>query len=667
MKKLVYFFLFFTSLTNSQGINSGMFYSLDQQSSRNSKKVKITFDAPPTQVNVHKAFYKYDKEFAFSFDLDDGLVGHYRVAVPLFNGGTVIYKDGSIPNYPGLFYTDGAGNKIPFSATLNVNMNSIHIDSNPITNINQFMLKDSYVKNFMITNHSWSAQNQFTAPGFNSNPEIRDQEILFQITENYDKLKETLGLKIRNFTAPSKDPLYDPIAIDLVDKGYLKLVNNINNPRSEYGHSPNRYAEYWITKKGLGLSRDFVTWKDNTITRTSSDFDFINALLTSTKSSDNQHVWITLGTHRINLGETETTNGGSMRFESFKWVMEGLESNYGASGLDNMWMATIDAVYEYLKCSEKSNIVQSQVGNTVTLSIDFLDVDESFREHSLSLLIDADTNITNVAYEGFDNHSHVTNYKNLGNNHALINVAYEPEYERAVFSRLKALVAVETLETTKSQDDLESAQFLVTALSNGSLKDELQLRIDNVTVIADAVVIQIDFGRSVNGYELIYPWNSFSNPSIGLSVGSKLSDLSTTTSTQSEIDIEVLAAFDNHDSNFSGVQGDPLANFPFEAERDCFKIPNGLTSTLRLSNLDTSKLYDVTAFCSRDYVGTGTEITINDVSASVSHKNNLYELITITDIIPNADGIIDIDIRGLGSSNAYGFLNVLQITEKGSN
>lgn len=100
-----------------------------------------------------------------------------------------------------------------------------------------------------------------------------------------------------------------------------------------------------------------------------------------------------------------------MRFESFKWVIEGLESNYGASDLDNMWMATIDAVYEYLKCSEKSNIVQSQDGNTVTLSFDFIDVDKSFREHSLSLLIDADTNITNVAYEGFDNHSHVTNIK----------------------------------------------------------------------------------------------------------------------------------------------------------------------------------------------------------------------------------------------------------------
>lgn len=664
MKKIAYIFLLCTSFVYSQGITSGLFFSQQSQGSGNFKKVKITFDAPPTKVNVNKAFYKYDKEFAFSFGLDDGLIGQYRVAVPMFNGGTVIHRDGSIQNYPGLYYTDGAGNNIPFSATLNVNMKFVNKDKNPVSNINEFMLKDSYVKNFSITNHSWSAQNQFTSPYFNSDPTIRDQEILFQIMENYNKFKEVLGLKIRNFTSPSNDPLYDPITIDLVDKGFLKLVNNINNPKNEFGHSPNRYAEYWITKKALGLSRDFDTWKDNTITRTASDFNFINTLLSGAKSNANQHVWITMATHRVNLGEAEPTNGGSMRFASFKWVMEGLQSNYGASGADNMWMATIDAVYEYLKCVEKSTIVQSQNENTITLSIDFKEVDESFRDHSLSLLIDADTNITNIEYEGFDTYSHAINYKNLGNNNALINVGYKPAYERAVFSRLQALVAVETLEATKAQEDLEQAQLFVTALSSGNLKDSLQARIDKLQVVANSTVIQIDFGRNINGYELIYPWNSFSHPGVGVAVGSKLSDLSTTTSTKSGINIEVLAAFENYDGNFSGVNGDPLANFPYEAERDCFKTPNGLTSTLRLTNLNTAKVYNFTAFCSRNFVGTGTQITINDVSASVNHKNNLYELMNINDVVPNAEGIIDIHIKGLGTSNVYGFLNVLQITEK---
>tara|TARA_R110001592_G_scaffold2696_10_gene15402 strand:- start:5736 stop:7736 length:2001 start_codon:yes stop_codon:yes gene_type:complete len=664
MKKISYLLLICSSLAYSQGMTSGLFFSQQGESSGNSKKVTITFDAPPTKVNVKKAFYKYNKEFAFSFDLDDGLVGQYRVAVPMFNGGTVIYKDGNTPNYPGLFYTDGTGNNIPFSATLNINMDVINTNVNPISNMNEFMLKNSYIKKFSLTNHSWSAQNQFTAPGFSSDPAIRDQEILFQITENYKKLKETLGIKIPNFTAPSNDPLYDPITIGLVENGYLKLVNNINNSGNEFGHSPNRYAEYWITKKALGLSRDFDTWKDNTIKRTANDFDFINSLLATAQLESNQHVWITLGTHRINLGESETTNGGSMRYESFKWVMEGLESNYGRYGQDNMWMATIDAVYGYLKCAEKSTIAQSQNGNTVTLSIDFSEVDPEFREHSVSLLIDADTNITNIQYEGFDKHSHATNYKSLGNNNALINVEYKPEYERAVSSRLGALVAVETLENTKSQSDLDIAQSLVSALRNGNYKDSLQTRIDRIVVIEDALVIQIDFGRGVNGYELIYPWNSFTNNGIGVTVGSKLTDLSSTTSIQSGIDIEVTAAFENYDANFSGVNGDPLANFPFEAERDCFKTLNGLTSTLRLTNLDETKVYDFTAFCSRNFIGTGTEITINGKKVVVGHKNNLYTLVSITDVAPNAGGSLDIHIKGTGSNNVHGFLNVLQITEK---
>jgi hypothetical protein len=664
MKKISYIFLLFTSIVSSQGINSGLFFSQGETNSSNLKKVTITFDEAPTVVNVHKAYYKYDKEFAFSFGLDDGLVGQYRVALPMFNGGTIVHETGNTPNYPGLFYTDGTGNNKPFSATLNINMSQINIDTNPTSTLNEFMLKDFYVKNFSLTNHSWSAKNQFTAPGFSSDPTIRNQEILFEITENYEKLKEKFGIKMPNFTAPSNDPIYDAVTIDLVDSGYLKLVNNINNSNNQFGHSPNRYAEYWIAKKALGLSRDFNTWKDNTITRTASDFDFINALLEAAVLDDNQHVWITLATHRINLGETKTTNGPSIRYESFKWIMEGLESNYGRYGQDNMWMATIDAVYEYLKCVENTNIVQSQNENTVTLSIDFSEVDSEFKEHSLSLLIDADTNITNIEYEGFDKHSHATNYKNLGTNNALINVEYKPEYEHAVYSKLEALIAVKTLENTQSQADLDISKSIISALRSGNFKDSLQTRIDRVLVIKDAHVIQIDFGRGINGYELIYPWNSFTNTGIGLTVGSKLMDLSTTNSVQSGIDIEVTAAFEGYDANFSGEKGDSLSNFPYEAERDCFKTPNGLASTLRLTNLDENKLYDFTIFCSRNFVGTETEMTINGENVSVGHKNNLYSLISIKDVVPNTNGILDIDIKGTGSSNVYGFLNVMQITEK---
>lgn len=666
MKKIQYVILLFTSVIYSQGINSGLFFSQQGVNSSNSRKIKITFDAPPTMVNVKKAFYKYDKEFAFSYGLDDNFVGQYRVAVPLFNGGTIILKQGITSNYPGLFYTDGAGNNIPFSATLNINMNGTNIDKNPLSYMNEFMLKDSYVKNFSIANHSWSHQNQFTAPGFNTDPTIRNQEILFQITQNHNRIKEVLGIKVQNFASPSNDPLYNPITLEMVNSGYLKLVNNINNSNSEFGHSPNRYAEYWIANAALGFSRDFDTWKETTIKRTQNDFNFINTLLNAAKTNGNQHVWITMATHRIDQSETENPNGGSMRFESFKWIMEGLASNYGTAGLDNMWMAPIDVVYEYLKCVENAKIVQSQNGNSVTLSLDFNDVDDTFRAHSLSLLIDADANITNIEYEGFDTHSHKTNYKNLGTNNALINVGYKTEYERFVYSKLQASVAVETLENTKSLADLNIAQPLVSALTNGTFKDLLQARIDKVIVIANATVIQIDFGRNINGYELVYPWNSFNYPGVGVAVGSKISNLNTTTSTKSGIDIEVVAAFDNYDGNFSGIKGDPLANFPYEAERDCFKTPNGLTSTLRLSNLDITKLYDFTALCSRNFLGTGTEISIGNVKSSIDHKNNLYKLITLNNIVPNADGTLDINIKGLGTSNVYGFINVLQITEKPS-
>jgi hypothetical protein len=89
-------------------------------------KLKITFASPPSSVSVSKAPLRYNKDFAYSFTMDDGYISQYKVALPLFKGGTIPGSlstpigdqggDGSFS--PGLFYTDGCGNDIPFRAGL---------------------------------------------------------------------------------------------------------------------------------------------------------------------------------------------------------------------------------------------------------------------------------------------------------------------------------------------------------------------------------------------------------------------------------------------------------------------------------------------------------------------------------------------------------------------
>src|SRR5690606_25520610 len=101
-----------------------------KSSSNDTIRIIITLDAPAADANVSITPLRYNKRFACSFTLDDGLVSAARVAFPFFNGGQVApsFKDqwgfdqgGDGADHPGLFYTDGCGNPRPFTAAVAVN------------------------------------------------------------------------------------------------------------------------------------------------------------------------------------------------------------------------------------------------------------------------------------------------------------------------------------------------------------------------------------------------------------------------------------------------------------------------------------------------------------------------------------------------------------------
>jgi nitrogen fixation protein FixH len=657
MKKISYIFLLFTSIVCSQGISSGLFFSQEGAKSSNSKKVTITFDKPPTSVNVHKAYYKYDKEFAFSFGMDDGLIGAYNTGVPLFTGGTVIHQDGVTEGYPGLFYSDGAGNKKAFSATMNINMNNIGTSAE--RNMSETMLKDAYVKGFALTNHGFTPKTQFESGGWNEDPVIKDQQITYEIEENYNRLRSLTGIKMDNFTAPSNDISYEAITTQMKADGVLKIVNNIGNTARERGHDYT--AEYWIANEPtMWFSRDFTLWTNGTVSQSPSDFDFINTKLTSVGS---EHAWFTLGVHNVDISETGSPGGGALKYLDFKYVMEGLEQYYGTGGADNMWMAPINMVYEYLTSARDASYTVNTVGNKSTISFNFSAVSSKFLEHALSLIINADANITNITYEGFDESSAKLDYQGLGDNNALINVSYKPPYQAATYKRLEATVAVELVQITLSESDLEYAQQLVNVLPSGSFKAELQADLDALTIMPNSIVVKIDFGRNINGSTSPYPWNNFSTPDApGHLVGAKLTGINTTKSTKSVIDIEITAPFEKQESNVSFSEGDPRLPYPFTSCKDVFKVKRGTTATLRVSNLDENKIYNFVFYASRGFVGNFTEYSVNGGGdVTLTHKGNISDTASILNVVPSVGGFVDINIKGNGGNPGY--IGVLEITE----
>ena len=184
-------------------------------------------------------------------------------------------------------------------------------------------------------------------------------------------------------------------------------------------------------------------------------------------------------------------------------------------------------------------------------------------------------------------------------------------------------------------------------------------------VVPDSKTIQVDFGRSVPGYEMSFPWNGFNTPAVGHVSGSKLSELSAIDSTITSLDLEVTASFDNYDSNTAASN----EVYPYEATRDCFKTPDGQTSTLQLQNCDPNRTYDFEFYATRGYVGTSTNFEISGTNVILNHKGpanngNIDSTVEILNISPDSSGNIDINVSGNGSSNVIGFLNVLEITEK---
>lgn len=645
------------------------------------KKIILTFSGTPSTINIERCFYKYNKEIVLCPRFDDGYLDAYQTAFKLFNGGDVIHEDGVELDYLGLYITDGCGNDIPFKGELAINSGTINLNPNPASIMNYNMVSEIYTSDWGLWN---TGQNDFGG-GTDFEDLVDDaaryQKALDEINFGAEEIKLNTSIKTVNWTAPFNNDFYDGPSYSLFLNGKLKIVNNIDgilntdllgNGANEV-LSTNRSWEDWLLNPYIGVRYDFKAAEDNRITRQPNvDTNFINDELLKFNPLT-YHPIVAIGTHRVNLSETSNgaTPGGSIepnlsnifaqcRFLSFKHFFEEVESRWGKNGLDNIWVTPLDMVYNYSKTRE--NVILNPIinGNSIEISCDFSNVNGEYREHSLSLIIENDLNISGITYQGFDETSHNIGYSGSSNNVVLINVSYKPPYEKAIIQRVTANTLVSKAENTQQSSDFDEAQNFINGLVNGSFKDSLQSRLDVIVIIPDSLIFQVDFGRTISGYILPFPWNTFGDNTTGLIAGSKLNNLSSTSGTISGIDIEIINPFLQYDSNFPSDPGD--LQFPYEASRDCFTVNNSEVAKLRVSELDESKLYDFLFFSSRGFVGNVTEFTINGTTVSIPHKSNLYTTTEILNVSPSVGGIIDIDVNGDGSNKGY--LNVLQITEK---
>ena len=364
--------------------------AVSQQSAQigNNSSIIIHFSSEPATYKLSKSPLKYNKDFAYSFTLDDGKEDAYTVAYPFFRGGTINSK-----SYPGLFYTDGCGNRIPFKGGLAMtSINTIGEDPH-ITgeeNIKWPQVSEMHSAGWNIFNHSY---NHASGVGTNYN---------YQITENRSYIKSKTGIDPTHFVIPSGD-------INYIGPAYsngMKAVYNENGFPGTDGFK----VDGAIVLDQFKLYRRFLDDERFNPSNIKDKIDLIAA-----QSTNGNHYWFSEFTHHV----SPQPKGGSLIFSTFEYYMNYISNTYGQKGSDRIWMAPLQEVYEYLAVRENVNVGEFKNLNTVEAMIDFSKVPRDLENYTLTILVESDQSITKVEGLGVS----VVSFQGVGPN-KLINLEW---------------------------------------------------------------------------------------------------------------------------------------------------------------------------------------------------------------------------------------------------
>jgi hypothetical protein len=393
--------------------------------------VTITFDNPPTEVNISKSPLRYNKDFALSYILDDGLKDAYSHAFKFLNGGTI----GS-ETYPGLYYTDGCGNDVNFTmntALFSINNNNDAHESGT-DNAKIYITWPEIIEMYQ---NGWGVINH----GITSSKNI-DPNYSIARNESYIR-KRTIndiegGIKTKIFVCPNGS------------KNFLQPAFSQDYLVSFYG-TGNGVPYFDVTNKTFNLGDDlemgrFVAQKNTIITDLTTQLN--------NESSDTKKLWAASLSHKV----TDRNNG--YNFSDFVGYMQNIESNYGKSGSDKIWMASVDEILEYLILKDLIEIKTSQNGNQYTLSFSG-NLPTDFRFYALSLNISADANITNIEINGGSNCT-----QKIENNIALINLNWDGRVIENAENLAEYYVGI--AEVSQKEYDVLIAMDYVSMMDDGS-------------------------------------------------------------------------------------------------------------------------------------------------------------------------------------------------------
>ncbi len=645
LKKTVCIFILFGL------IFSDFLIPVNQAKSADEKIITVTFKTAPTpsSVSVVKAPIKYNKKFAFSYTFDDGYIEGYNPAFRYMHGGYVSELEETVG---GLYYTDGAGYRIPFKGAFNWISNSsssfgdLHI--NTPGNMTWDNLRETYALGWEPVNHGWTSRVTPTPadtiidyPVEHGGPRPLDYD--YEVTQNTARLQAELGATIKHFGLPAGDPNYIPAALangmksistgqpGSSDQGLMNVASTLNLEQMQY------------KRKFFAEATELQDMKD-----------YLDKISNDSTGGDNY--WGVASSHRVRTPVNPPDNG-NLSFDNFKDFMNYASDTYGVNGNDSMWMASAPEVYEYLVTKQKTSIETSLSGNILTITLDTSLVDNDLRRYALSLIVNADAEIDSISYEEaeFTHHS-----ENLSS--GLINLDWGFVSLENDITRAETLVSI--AELSKAQVDIDTARTYVILLENSLAKTSFFDRLDSIEVNLKSW--KINFGN--NGYTSGV-WNEY---------GGNLTSHSTLTlndsdNTPSSVTVKIQQDFSSKSSSTGMTTGNNSGYFPDSYLAGMIRMysadTNIVPGIVRLGGLDVNKRYKIVLMGSHSLVDVTTDKTktvysINNVEKELQTSMNTSEVITYENISPDIDGNIDISVAKKFAHWGYGILNALEISEE---
>lgn len=444
-------------------------------------KIKITFAGTPSSVSVSKAALRYNKDFAYSFTMDDGYLSHYRVALPLFKGGTLPGAlstpigdqgaDGTVS--PGLFYTDGCGNDIPFRAGLAIYswQKNQWVDQDLHDGINYTSwahVKELADNGWDIMNHSF---DHWVAP--------ETVNYFWEVTNNVSYVYSKIGYRMNHYIGTGGDSGYKAPAFAAGMKGfYSGIIFENTNPKR---------VDTYSKLTNLEMNRKFFYG-------TSGNFTGLQAA--AGLAVGGQKYWYNDFTHSVG---NDNIYGNGCTFSAFKSYMQQAASTYGKAGTDKMWMAPLQTVYEYLDTRDKAVVTVSQSGNEATVTIDVRNVASDQWHYALSLLVNADQNIVSITGSG--GATNIT-YNNTVPTSRLVNFGWDKSVKMAPGPVAPASVAI----TSPAAGITVGGPVTVTAVATSP----------------DAAIVSAHFRAQTGGWQVMsgaFPNYSYVWPSTNFSDG----------------------------------------------------------------------------------------------------------------------------------------------------